>query len=188
MQGHYSCFSSRMTSWLGWRPRTTHHPPQPSAVKLKVHGAGCYSLASLLFLNSTLYSIDVGLGEDERTKTITAHVYKRLDYVSRFYQILHISLYLLIGDFFMIWRLIKDFKSGIVFNAGFDYDVDIIYIYIYIVQSRICRKFITNVPRVHIIASQTMGKGYFETLQSLPLTNIVITLWFLLETIDVLKH
>ena len=32
----------------------------------------------------------------------------------------------------MIWRLIKDFKSDIVFSAGFDYDVYYYYIYIYI--------------------------------------------------------
>ena len=86
----------------------------------------------------------------------------------------------------MIWRLIKDFKSDIVLSESFDYDIDTLYIYS--PRAQICRKFITNVPQVHIIASQTMGKGYFETLQSLPLTNIVITLWFLLETIDVLKH
>ena len=34
------------------------------------------------------------------------------------------SQYLLVGDFFMIWRLIKDFKSDIVFSVGFDYDID----------------------------------------------------------------
>jgi hypothetical protein len=34
------------------------------------------------------------------------------------------SLYSLIRDCFMIWRLIKDFKSDIVFSAGFDYDID----------------------------------------------------------------
>ena len=36
-------------------------------------------------------------------------------------------VYLLIGDFFMIWRLIKDFKSDIVLSAGFDYDIDVLY-------------------------------------------------------------
>ena len=36
------------------------------------------------------------------------------------------SLYSLIGDFFMIWRVIKDFKSNIMFSASFDYDIDII--------------------------------------------------------------
>ena len=39
-----------------------------------------------------------------------------------------LSLYSSIGDFFMIWRLIKDFKSNVVFSVGFDYDI---YIYIY---------------------------------------------------------
>ena len=38
----------------------------------------------------------------------------------------------------------------------------------------ICRKFNTNVPHIHNIASQTMRKVYFETFQSLQLTNIVI--------------
>ena len=32
----------------------------------------------------------------------------------------------------MIWRVIKDFKSDIVFNACFDYDIDTYYTYIYI--------------------------------------------------------
>ena len=35
----------------------------------------------------------------------------------------------------MIWRLIKDFKSDIVFNACFDYDIDTYYTYIYIYYS-----------------------------------------------------
>ena len=44
---------------------------------------------------------------------------------------------------------------------------------IYIRHARICRQFITNVPHVHNIASQTnMGKVYFDTFQSLRLTNI----------------
>ena len=30
----------------------------------------------------------------------------------------------------MIWRLIKDFKSDVVFSASFDYDKDTYYIYI----------------------------------------------------------
>ena len=30
----------------------------------------------------------------------------------------------------MIWRLIKDFKSDVVFSVGFDYDIDTYYIYI----------------------------------------------------------
>jgi hypothetical protein len=38
---------------------------------------------------------------------------------------------------------------------------------IHIPHARLCRKFITNVPHVHNIASQTMGKVYFETFQSL---------------------
>ena len=37
-----------------------------------------------------------------------------------------------------------------------------------------CRKFIINVPHIHNIASQIMSKVYFETFQSLQLTNIVI--------------
>ena len=49
-----------------------------------------------------------------------------------------------------------------------------IYIYIYIPHAWICRKFITNVSHVHNITSQTMSKVYFETFQSLQLTNIVI--------------
>ena len=32
----------------------------------------------------------------------------------------------------MIWRLIKDFKSDIMFSAGFDYDIDTYFIHIYI--------------------------------------------------------
>ena len=64
----------------------------------------------------------------------------------------------------MNWRLIKDFKSDIMFSAGFDYDI---YIYIYIPHAWICRKFMTNVPHVHNIASQIMSKVYFETFQSL---------------------
>jgi hypothetical protein len=35
-------------------------------------------------------------------------------------------------------------------------------------------RLITNVPHIHNIASQTMGEVYFETFQSLQLTNIVI--------------
>ena len=38
-----------------------------------------------------------------------------------------------------------------------------------------CRKFIINVPHIHNIASQIMIKVYFETFQSLQLTNIMIT-------------
>ena len=65
----------------------------------------------------------------------------------------------------MIWRPIKDFKSYIVFDAGFDYDIDTYYIIsIYIFRhARICREFNTNVPHVHNITSQSMGKVYFET-------------------------
>jgi hypothetical protein len=37
----------------------------------------------------------------------------------------HKSLYSLIRDFFMIWRLIKD---DIMFGAWFDYDIDVYYI------------------------------------------------------------
>ena len=37
----------------------------------------------------------------------------------------HKSLYTLIRDFFMIWRLIKD---DIVFSACSDYDIDVYYI------------------------------------------------------------
>ena len=45
------------------------------------------------------------------------------------YILLHdLSLYSLIRDFFMIWRLIKDFKSYIVLSARFDYDIDTYYI------------------------------------------------------------
>jgi hypothetical protein len=33
------------------------------------------------------------------------------------------SIYSLIGKNFIIWRLIKDFKSDSVFSAGFDYDI-----------------------------------------------------------------
>ena len=39
-----------------------------------------------------------------------------------------LSVSSLIGDFFMFWRLIKDFKSDIVFSACFDYDIDTYYI------------------------------------------------------------
>ena len=45
---------------------------------------------------------------------------------------------------------------------------------IYIPDAQIRRKFITNISHVHNIASQTMGKAYFETFQSLRLTNKVI--------------
>ena len=38
------------------------------------------------------------------------------------------SLYLLNVDFFMIRRLIKDFKSDIVFSACFAYDINSCYI------------------------------------------------------------
>ena len=34
----------------------------------------------------------------------------------------------------MIWRLIKDFKSNIMFNASFDYDIDANYIYIFLMH------------------------------------------------------
>ena len=40
----------------------------------------------------------------------------------------HTLLYSLIGDFFMIWRLVKDFKSNTVFSACFNYDIAIYYI------------------------------------------------------------
>ena len=75
----------------------------------------------------------------------------------------------------MTWRQIKDFKSNIVFSASFDYDVDDFnFRNVYIPRARICRNLITNVLHVHNIASQTMGKVYFEFFQSLRLTNIVI--------------
>ena len=82
---------------------------------------------------------------------------------------------LLIGDFFMIWRIIKDF-SDIMFSEGFDYDIDAYYIHkcTYIPHAQICNKFITNVPHIHNIASQTMGIVYFETFQSFRVMNIVI--------------
>ena len=41
---------------------------------------------------------------------------------------IHLSLYSLIEDSFMIWRLIKDFKFDIMFSACFDYDIDTYYI------------------------------------------------------------
>ena len=44
------------------------------------------------------------------------------------YTLLLQSLYSLIGDIFMIWRLIKDFKSDIVLSESFDYDIDTLYI------------------------------------------------------------
>ena len=75
----------------------------------------------------------------------------------------------------MIWRLIKDFKSDIVFSASFDYDLDAYYIqkYLFLMHEYV-ERFITNVPQVHNIASQTMGEVYFETFQSFQLTYIVI--------------
>ena len=42
--------------------------------------------------------------------------------------VLHLSLYSSIGDFFMIWRLIKNFKSNIVLSVGFDYDIGVYYV------------------------------------------------------------
>ena len=47
------------------------------------------------------------------------------------YFFVEISLYLLIGDFFMNWRLIKDFKFDIVFSACFDYDIDSLSLYVF---------------------------------------------------------
>ena len=44
------------------------------------------------------------------------------------YTLLLQSLYSLIRDIFMIWRLIKDFKSDIVLSESFDYDIDTLYI------------------------------------------------------------
>ena len=79
----------------------------------------------------------------------------------------------------MIWRLLKDFKSDIVFSACFAYDIDSYYIYI--PHARICKKVITNVSHVHNIASQTINKVYFETFQSLRLINKVIRLNIKLE-------
>ena len=59
----------------------------------------------------------------------------------------------------MIWRLIKDFKSNIMFSACFDYDMDTYYIYdIYTPHASTCRKFVTNVSHFHNNASQTMSK------------------------------
>ena len=43
----------------------------------------------LLFLLEHLYLIDVWLDKDHRTNTIKTHVYKRLDYVFKFYQLRH---------------------------------------------------------------------------------------------------
>ena len=39
----------------------------------------------LHFLNNDLYLIGVWFGEDQRTNTIMAHAFKRLDYVLKFY-------------------------------------------------------------------------------------------------------
>ena len=50
------------------------------------------------------------------------------DMVNNELQHVMLSLYSLIGDFFMIWRLIKDFKSDILFSACFDYDINTYYI------------------------------------------------------------
>ena len=74
----------------------------------------------------------------------------------------------------MNWRLIKDFKFDIVFSACFYFDIDSLSLSLCFLHAPICRKFITNVPHVHNIASQSMGKVYFETFQSLRLMNIVI--------------
>ena len=52
-------------------------------------------------------------------------------------------------------------------------------------HAHICKKFITNVPHVHNIASQTMRKVCFETYQSLWLTNIVLA-YMSLESNDML--
>ena len=73
----------------------------------------------------------------------------------------------------MIWRLMKDFKYDIMFSAFVDYDIDTYYIY-YTPHAWICRKFVTNVPHIHNIASQTLSKFDFETFQNLQLRNIVI--------------
>jgi hypothetical protein len=50
----------------------------------------------------------------------------------------------------MIWRLIEDSKSDIVFSACFDYDMSI---YLSIPHAQICRKFITKAHHVHNIVS-----------------------------------
>ena len=50
---------------------------------------GCYSVT---FLNHTFLDyvlMGVWLGEDQRTNTISTHVYKRLDYAFKFDQLLH---------------------------------------------------------------------------------------------------
>ena len=88
----------------------------------------------------------------------------------------------------MIRRLIKDFNSNILFSACFDYDIGAYYIYIYSSCTNMW-KFIINVPHVHNIASQTMGKVYIETYQSLWLTNIVILMEFsyLVDKVRIIK-
>ena len=49
----------------------------------------------------------------------------------------------------------KDIKFDIVFSACFDYDIFSLSLSMY--------SSCTNVPHVHNIASQSMGKVYFET-------------------------
>ena len=61
-------------------------------------------------------------------------------------------------------------QVDIMFSACCDYNIDTYYVSL----ARICRIFNTNAPYVHNIASQTMGKVYFETFQSLRLMNMVI--------------
>ena len=88
------------------------------------------------------------------------------------------GLYLLIGDFF------QDLTTNQGLQIRWSCLVQVLIVIwililsrnIYVPRARICKKFITNVPHVHNIAPQTRGKIYFETFQSLRLTNIVIVI------------
>lgn len=79
MQWHSSCCFSPPASCLGWRPQINHHRSRVQWTPRYKSVIQCYSI--YIYIYWTLYFIDVGLGEDERTNTVKPRVYKRLEYV-----------------------------------------------------------------------------------------------------------
>ena len=75
-----------------------------------------------------------------------------------------------VGDFFMIWRLNKDFKFDIVFSACFDYNKDVysIYICVCVFHAQICRKFITNAPHTFTTLHPKVRVKFILRLSKVP--------------------
>ena len=72
----------------------------------------------------------------------------------------------------MIWRLIKDFKSNIMFSAYYDFDIDTYNVYIFFMHEYV-KSSLPMFPMFTILHPK-LWVNFIETFQSLRLMSIVI--------------